>query len=239
MTRIRRARLTDLGGIAEIVQDVWEQDILPDVCEGQIEDDAAALWVAEEHSSVVGFVSAFLTLGGRGNRRWEIDLIAVTPASRRQGLGQRLIARAFRDGRRHDAAAARAIVRVNNISSQRTFEKAGFATDGDVYHVMLWSPKPGDAPALTTKGLPCVPVDTLVYRGLWIEDLTGLPQTEQRSIVKTARAMAAREQRLNTGALIRADKEYLLVADLRAKAKMHGDYYQYIKPIRETRSARG
>jgi N-acetylglutamate synthase-like GNAT family acetyltransferase len=231
--------LTDLGGIADIVRDIWEQDILPDVFEVQIEDHGAALWVAEKHGDLVGFVSAFLTLGGQGSRRWEIDLIAVTPASRRQGLGQRLIARAFQDGRRHDAAAARAIVRVSNVASQRAFEKADFAPDGDVYHLLLWSPKPGDAPALTAGSLPWVPVDTLTYRGLWMEGLAGLPRNDQRPVVNAARALAAREQRLNTGALVCTDKEHFLAADLRADAKMHGDYYRYIKPIRETRSVRG
>ena len=81
MTTIREAIPADIPGIAAVISEVWEQDVLPDACEAQIESDTASLWVAAEGDDVVGFISAFLTVGQHGRRRWEVDLLAVRFAS--------------------------------------------------------------------------------------------------------------------------------------------------------------
>ncbi len=49
MINLRRATSTDTKGIAAVVYDVWEQDILTDVCAAQIKDDTCALWVAADN----------------------------------------------------------------------------------------------------------------------------------------------------------------------------------------------
>jgi hypothetical protein len=64
---------------------------------------------------------------------------------------------------------------------------------------------------------------------LWIEGLENVGQGEQRSVVNAARGIAARDCRLNTGALIPTDKEHLLAIDLRDQATIHGKYYWYVK----------
>lgn len=230
MIHLARAALTDIEGIRAVVRDIWEQDALPDVCKAQIQDDACALWVAKERDDVLGFVSAFLTLDRAGHRRWEIDLLAVRHASQGHGLGQRLIRRVYQDAARQDVALARAAIRVENVPSQRAFERAGFSTDGQVYHLLLWSPQRVDVLAACPQGVSLLPVDTLTYRGLWIEGLAGLPHAEQRCVVRTARATIARENRLNTGALISADDEHLLAPDLRDEAKLQGEYCWFVKP---------
>ncbi len=232
MSVLRRATFGDVDGIAAVVYDVWEENILVDVCEAQIQDDACALWVAEDGGDVAGFVSAFLTVGCGGVRRWEVDLLAVRRASQGQRLGRELVLAACGDGARRDVAVARAAIRVDNVASQRAFEHAGFATDRRVHKLLVWFPKLNDGPN-DVRQATLLPVDTLTYRGLWIEGLTSeeLTSQERRSAVRAARARAARDERLNTGAVIPVDEEHLLAVDLREQASVHGEYYWFVRRV--------
>jgi len=233
MTNLRKAASTDIKEIATVVYDVWAQDILTDICEAQIKDDTCALWVAADKDDIAGFVSAFLTTGKDGDRRWEVDLVAVKRASQGQHLGQKLVMKACQAATIHNVSVARAIVRVNNIASQKTFENAGFTTDWRIHKLLLWTPDPSDNPIAYARNVTLLLMDTLTYRGLWIEGLTseGLTIEEQRQAVKTARSMIARDGRLNTGALIPVDEEHLLATDLRETASVHGEYYWFVKPM--------
>lgn len=232
MIDLCRATLDDVDGIAAVVHDVWEQDILVDVCEAQIQDETCALWVATDGGDVAGFVSAFLTVGRGGVRRWEVDLLAVRRASQGRRLGRKLVAAACQDGARRDVSVARAAIRVDNVASQRAFEHAGFVTDRRVHRLLLWFPVFRDGPDDVGQVM-LLPVDTLTYRGLWIEGLTaeGLGQREQQSVLRAARSWVAREGRLNAGAAIPTDEEHLLAADLRDQASVHGEYYWFVKPV--------
>ncbi|MFO7741865.1 MAG: GNAT family N-acetyltransferase [Anaerolineae bacterium] len=226
MISLRSATAADIEGIATVVRDVWKQAILPDVCSAQIEDNTRALWVATEDEEVAGFASAFLTAVA-DTRRWEIDLVAVRRASQGRGLGTRLIRRMCEAGQRHDVSLARALIRVENVASQRAFENAGFTTDARVHRLFLWPPQPGTAPRAHPAAVALLPVDTLTYRGLWIEGLTSVPAEEQHRAIEAARSMIAREVRANTGAVIPVDEEHLLSPDLREDAAMHGKYYWF------------
>lgn len=230
MIGIRRATPTDVADIGSVIRDVWGQEILPEVCLVQIADAPGALWVAEERGHVAGFASAFATLSAANQRRWEIDLVAVRPSYEGRGAGHRLIKRASRDGAQRGVAVVRALVRVSNLPSQRAFRKAGFTTDHRRYHLLLWSPKSAQIRTPSLDGVSLVPVDSLTYRGLWIEGLEHAAAREQHAVVAAARATIARDGRLNAGALVEAEREYLLAADLRAQAEMRGEYYWFVKP---------
>jgi ribosomal protein S18 acetylase RimI-like enzyme len=227
MPDIRRANLDDAAGIAEVIYDVWRQTLLDGMCRAHVQDATCALWVAEERDDVVGFVSAFLTTSRRGERRWEIDLVAVRPDSQGRGLGPRLIAAACEDGRKHQVALARALIRVDNVPSQRAFEKVGFATDGEVYRRLLWRPETGGVPERTVG----IPVDTLIYRGLWVEGLEDMTPDEQHAVVSAARSRIAWEARFSAGALIPTSKKHRLAADRWKQAMKHNEYHWFVKPM--------
>lgn len=229
---IRRAATDDVQGIGAVVRDVWGQEILPEVCQAQIEDDGSTLWVAERKNKILGFVSAFLTVDQAGERRWEMDLVAVRPTDQGKGLGQRLIGQAYQEGARHGVGVARALIQVRNLPSQRAFERAGFTTNRRDHHLLLWPPQPSDVPAPGPAGVSLLPVDTLTYRGLWIEGLTQVPPAEQRSALRIARGMIAHENRLNTGAVIPSDEEHLLTPDVRDQAKLHGRCHWFVRRSR-------
>ena len=110
-------------------------------------------WVAEAGGSVVGFVSAFPTRTLQAES-WEIDLLAVHPQHRGQGIGTALIKLAVAGATgsgatlRHGPwsfgprtkgsrqARARAAVAVKNRASRRAFEAAGFQSPSVAHHLM-------------------------------------------------------------------------------------------------------
>jgi ribosomal protein S18 acetylase RimI-like enzyme len=233
MIAIRKATLADVPGIEAVVHDVWEQDILPDVCEAQTRCQACALHVAAEGDDVAGFVSAFLTMDKDGKRRWEVDLLAVRPASQGRRLGQRLVEAACEDERASDVPIARAAIRTDNIASQKTFENAGFTTDGEIHQLLTWTPTQDNGPIIYGGSVTVVPVDTLTYRGLWLEGLTAynVNAEEQRNAVQMARSIIAWEGRHNTGAMIPAIGSHRLASDLEASSKMIGEYRWFTKAL--------
>lgn len=242
MIRLTRAVASDVAGIGAVVHDVWEQEILPDVCRAQMEGDASALWVARNGDDVLGFVSGFLTRSRAGRLRWEIDLLAVRRASQGQGLGQSLIRRICEDGEKRGAVLARAAIRVENLPSQKAFEKAGFSTAGRIHHLYLWDPQSGAVSHRSLDPVLLLPVDTLTYRGLWIEGLEQVSWSKQRLAVRTARAWAARaratrESRLNTGALVPDGDGDILAPDLRDQAHVQGRYCWFVRHSRARQEA--
>jgi L-amino acid N-acyltransferase YncA len=261
LNRIREARATDIAGIADVVNHVWQQGILSDVCKTHIESDSSALWVATNDAhgrhpaaesrseNVIGFASAFLTADLSGHRRWEVDLVAVRPHSQGQGLGTQLIRHVCEVGEGYEVSLARALIRVENIASQRAFEHAGFTTDGQVHQLVLWSPEEGGnisreeselnrSASIHAGKVALLRTDTLTYRGLWIEGLTSLCTEEQRLAVQTARAIVARDRRDNTGTLIPVGEAPFLAADLREQGVVQGEYTWFVKLGSKTRNAR-
>jgi N-acetylglutamate synthase-like GNAT family acetyltransferase len=232
MATLRQAMPTDIPGIAAIVSEVWEQEILPDICKAQMESETASLRVATEGDVVVGFISAFMTVGQHAKRRWEVDLLAVRPASHGQRLGQKLVESVCQDFRAKQAHIARAAIRIDNVASQKTFKNAGFATNWEVHKLFLWTPAL-EGPNIYAGDIIFLPVDTVTYRGLWLEGLSSsrASEREQRSALRMARAIIAWEDRLNTGAMIPASEEHLIPFDLREEATVHGKFYWFIKPM--------
>ena len=93
-------------------------------------------WVAEVDGSVAGFVAAFPTRTLQAES-WEVDVLAVHPQYKRQGIGTALIKQAVRGmALRHSSGQARAVVMVKNHASRRAFEAAGFQALPDTYHLM-------------------------------------------------------------------------------------------------------
>lgn len=229
MIHLRPATLTDVDGIASVANDVWSQDVLPDACRAHIEDSTRALWVAAEDGAIAGFASAFLTVVA-DIRRWEIDLLAVKRANQGRGLGTRLIAHTSRTGRSHAVSLTRALVRADNVAGQRAFQTTGFARDPRLHALLLWPPAIEPAPRPYAGPVTLLPVDTLTYRGLWIEHLTSVPPDEQHRALAAARAIAARDHRLNAGAVIPVHHEHLLSPELRIQARTHGHYHWYVSP---------
>ncbi|KAB2906300.1 MAG: GNAT family N-acetyltransferase [Anaerolineae bacterium] len=224
MANIQRARADDVPGIAEVIKTVWNIDIDVPYAQELLSDQKQHAWVAVEAGQVIGFVSSFLNSVMGGVRRWEVDLLAVAPSAWGNGLGQKLIEATTQDARTYHAKFARALVHIDNSPAKRSFEKAGYATSGQIYSMYLWPPQVSYTLQTPSGLVSLTPVDTLTYRGVWVEGLDGnlVSDDDRQACITAARALAARENRNNASALIPTDAH--LPENLMTDATLHGQY---------------
>lgn len=217
-------------------------------------------WLAVVEGEVTGFVMAFPTHTLHG-RNWELDLVAVLPAFRRQGIATELIKVAVEGAGEHSLDTARALAATDNLASQRAFTKAGFTPEETVCSLLLYEirgfvPRPVDSAPVTVRdlalsteeagavsrlgeGLTLRPddvlalasrqaneilvavrggevvglaellyVETLLYRGIWLESLTA-PRADreiQAALIAEAVERAKRQRLDEVGCLVRTRK---------------------------------
>ncbi len=166
---IRRAGPDDAPALAAVHAACWpaERMSLEHVARALALPDRVTL-VAETGGILVGFVDGFLTTGADGKRRWEVDLLAVHPAMRGRGVGRKLITACTAAGATFSPVCIRALIRVDNIASQRAFAAAGFAPAPTLCRLLV-SATGSDRGQELPPGGHLVPVVTLTYRGVWIE----------------------------------------------------------------------
>lgn len=169
-TQIQPARAEHAPHIARLKARVWPAE---DHSEAQVlralqHPGHYTRIAVSETGDVVGFVDSFPTTGPNQRLRWEIDLLAVHPAFQGQKIGQRLIEAATQAGRAAGAAQARALVQVENSASQGALRRGGYATDGQVYRLMIASGASNEGSPMPA-GAVLIPVDTMNYSGLWLE----------------------------------------------------------------------
>lgn len=124
----------------------------------------------DEHKNVVGFVDGFTTHDSQTDDwalRWEVDLMAVAPEARGHGLAVRMIGASDQRGERVGASSVRAVVRVGNIGAERSFEICGYRPS-DPHMLLIAKPEPSSFIALAIP-FSWVFVETLTYKGLWVE----------------------------------------------------------------------
>ena len=94
-------------------------------------------YLASVGGTAVGFCSCFETPTGNGHRL-EIDMLGVVPDYRQQGLGTCLIAHSMAEARRRSLQAFRAVVSVDNVSSQRAFRRAGLEPSSHAFDMVVY-----------------------------------------------------------------------------------------------------
>jgi GNAT superfamily N-acetyltransferase len=139
-------------------------------------------WLAIVEGKAIGFVTAFLTYTLHG-RNWEVDLVAVQPASQGQGIATELIKAAVEGAGGHSLDIARAVVATGNPASQRAFAKAGFTPDEEVCHLLLYEirgfvPRPLDSGPVTVRDLALSTEEAVAVLRLG-EGLTPRPSRSQ------------------------------------------------------------
>ena len=227
MSDIRLAQPDDAEAMHRILQETWGESLLFDVFADHTSSPEHQVFIAVEAGEVVGFLSAFLVFNPI--RRWEIDLIIVRATNQGKGIGTSLIQEALTYGSRFGLRSAKASIRIDNYASQRAFAKAGFTTDAQVRSLLLWKPLAFRFVANMPETVHLIPVDTLTYRGLWIEGFSKpqLSQQAQRDVIRTAQSRIFDEDRLNTGMFIPDDFKDIIASDLLTSATDHGQYHRW------------
>ena len=227
---IRQARLGDAAAIHRILSEVWGESLLVEVFRDYVTQADRAVLLAAVDGKAEGFISAFFTSAPVS--RWEVDLLAVRPRSQGMGIGTALLESIIATAPKTSPLIARAAVRTENVRSQRAFAKAGFETDSGVRKLMLWEPAIG-RPQPPANGVTLLPVETLTYRGLWIEGLddVSLSGEATRTTIEGARDRAAREGRLNTGSLMAEAATLGLESVGLHGAREHGQYHLWTRKL--------
>ena len=227
MLDIRLARSDDAEAIHLILQETWGDSLLFDVFMDHISSPEHQVFVAVDGGESAGFLSAFLVPSPVP--RWEIDLIVVGSTRRGKGIGTSLIAEALAYGSHLGVQWAKASIRIDNYASQRAFSKTGFRVDTQVRSLLLWDPLACESPPDVPETVHFISVDTLTYRGLWIEGFIEprLSVKAQHNVVRAARNSIFHEDRLNTGLFIPDSFKHTLAPDLLTSATDFGQYHRW------------
>jgi ribosomal protein S18 acetylase RimI-like enzyme len=231
MTSIRRATPDDVPRLSEVTANAFDGITLDEpYCRDLIAKGEYMVWAAIADNRVVGYAGAFVTMTTGAVRRWELDLLAVHRDYRGSQLGTKLILAADEESKTYKVKFARSLIRVENIASQKAFERAGYKTSGQVYDMLGWEPKASDARFGSGKLIVLLPVETLLYRGVWIEGLDSplASEADKGQAIEAARAQAAAEQRYNASALVAVDKP--LSDNLIADASLQKPHQWWRKP---------
>lgn len=161
----------DAAGIADLKKIVWPEETSG---RGQILqailDSRHAGVVAIDDGQIIGFVDGFSTTSLVGQKRWEVDLLAVHPAYRGRGIAGRLVGSSVLAGSLAGAQMVRGLVRSDNTPSQRVFQRCGFMKNTSTLRLflrLLEEPE-ADEPSLSLPKF-LIPVRTYGYQGLWLE----------------------------------------------------------------------
>ena len=232
MLDIRLAQLDDAEAIHRILQETWGESLLFDVFADHISSPEHQVFVAVEAGEVAGFLSAFLV--SSPIPRWEIDLIIVRSTIQGRGIGTSLIEEALTYGSNLGVRWAKASIRIDNYASQRAFFKSGFTTDAQVRSLFIWDPLACKSTTNVPETVHLIPVDTLMYRGLWIEGFveSQLSRREQHNVIRAARNSIFHEDRLNTGIFMPDSFKHTLAPDLLTSATDFGQYHRWEYPFK-------
>ena len=162
-----------------------------------------------------------------------MDIIVVRSTRRGKGIGTSLIEEALTYGSHLGVHRAAASIRIDNYPSQGAFSKAGFTTDAQVRSLFLWDPLACQPTTNVPETVHLIPVNTLLYRGLWIEGFIAsqLSVKEQHNVIHAARNSVFHEDRLNTGMFIPDSLKQMTAPDLLTSATNHGQYHRWTKHL--------
>lgn len=180
------ATVDDAPQVARLIRQAWSFE-QPDVARLAAVLERPEHWVGvarlddDRVASAVGFISCFLIPEASG-ARWQIDLLAVQPGYRGQGIGRRLIQAAVIAGQARHAGWAQALIAENNTASEQAFAAAGFTPAAESATLLVRRAQVPSWPSFCDRFRP-VSVETLTYSGVWLEDGHGGPPADLPDLI--------------------------------------------------------
>lgn len=126
-------------------------------------------FVALDAGGLLAFSDNFITVSARDQRRLELDLLAVAPRARGQGLGRRLLEKSVTLARQRDAAVLRALVRSDNLNMRRLCCSAGLAPSKLEFNLYVAAPAARSQQPQEVGAAHLIAVETFAYSGIWLE----------------------------------------------------------------------
>ena len=166
---IRMATVADAQEIAHLIDIVWGDKPSITTVEYVLRNDNHSTYVAEIDNGLLGFVDGFLSIAKDGTLRWELDLVAVHPDFRGQGLAKRLIEKNTTLGFSEGVDLARGLVRVDNFPVHRVFNYCGYRLQDAKQQLYVHSESTDKLDLQNIHQGYLLSVATLNYVGIWIE----------------------------------------------------------------------
>jgi ribosomal protein S18 acetylase RimI-like enzyme len=169
--QIRPARLAEAAAIQSIKQIVWpeEETTLAQIHQALSQPNHTCS-VALVDDTLVGFMACFVTTSFQKITRLELDLLAVLPEHRGQGIASEMIRTSLQGNTSSKVEFSRALIQVENTGSQKAFQNNGFQVIPEPLTLFVTSHH-GQNGSPQRSGISghLVPVITLGYSGYWIE----------------------------------------------------------------------
>ena len=167
---IRRAYPEDAAGIADVKRDTWPDEKTDvDTIRKAIYNSAHHSFVAQSDGKIIGFVDGFSTLSSKNILRYEVDLLAVSPGFRKQGVARKLIEAQMEAAAEVKPDLFRALIHHENIASQTVFKSCGFEV-GEACGLYISSPQDSGWDLNEAQSCHLIAVETMLYQGLWLEE---------------------------------------------------------------------
>ena len=206
---IRAAQPSDTEDIARIANDSFSDKIECDQIRRILNLKQNYTCVATVSGQVVGFVDNFNTASASGELRLELDLLAVDRNARGLGAGKALIGQSIALARELNLSSVRALVAVSNRAMRRLCASCGFSQSSEDYQLYVSATCTGTCERQGSESAHLIVVDTLSYRGIWIEG------TVNRAAIASAFSLGRQCECETVGAVVKsqdADAHTLLSA---------------------------
>ena len=170
---IRRGTIRDVDAIAEIINLSFGDDIDRERVSHLLILSHNDIYVAELSGKMVGFVENFITISQDNRVRLELDLLAVHPSARGRGIGKILVQASMLRASELGVNCLRALVAYDNHVMQQVCKQRNMTQSEDEYGLYVRAPQATPPALVEVAKSHLIRVDTLTYRGIWLEgDIT-------------------------------------------------------------------
>lgn len=174
---IRRAILADIDAIGEIIQLAFDDDIDKRRVKYLMTVSHNYIYVATLDNQVIGFVENFVTISQTNDIRLELDLLAVHPDARGQGIGKKLIEVSIQKAKQLGVDYLRALIVSHNDVMRRACQRLGLEQSQELSGLYVRSRQQPSGTLADTPEFHLIWVENLTYSGAWLEG-----ELTQRSI---------------------------------------------------------
>lgn len=224
---VRSATVEDANAIGGIIKAVWpDSEINIDRIENVISNTEHSTMVVTLEGALAGFVDGFMTTSVDCIRRWEVDLLAVDPQYQRRGIAASLAIANTHEGFQRGATLARGLVAVDNVGSQKSFERCGYKLGESICDLMVFiSRSRSSLGQIEVTKASIFAVQTMNYTGLWIEGDRVSKSFEQGKL-----QLATTDYDL-VGAVIPENEEELIQESQKIGYERVGRFHWWLHPL--------
>lgn len=183
--KIRHGTIHDIDAIAEIIKLAFGDIVDKERIKQLLTISHNTVYVAVQSEIVVGFVENFVTVSQDNDIRLDLDLLAVHPDARGQGIGKKLIEASINLARQLNVSYLRALIASENRVMQKACKRMNLTPSVDEYGLYVLSPLNIFEHIKETPKAHLIRIETLTYTGIWLEgDITASAVDNATVIVK-------------------------------------------------------